>query len=99
MSEFIEKTHQTYEDTEELDDVCVRHRVQSSDQCVEDSNQGRKHHWDADVDVHNHAQCCSCAEDTFTQHWGIYEALGVLYVVYVHTQRWQNSSWPEDLSQ
>lgn len=40
MYMFVEKTHQTYENAEELDDICVRHRVQSPNQCVEDGNQG-----------------------------------------------------------
>lgn len=34
------ETHQAHEDTEELDHICVCHRVESSNKCVEDGNQG-----------------------------------------------------------
>lgn len=110
MYMFVEKTHQTYENAEELDDICVRHRVQSPNQCVEDGNQGWNHHWHVDVDVYDHAQCCTCAEDSEgfilcldSTDLLIYNtclrSLTCVKCSVFHTQGWQNGGWPEDLSQ
>ena len=46
-----ERTDQSEEDEEELDDVSVGHGVQSAEERVEDGDQGRHYDADGNVDI------------------------------------------------
>lgn len=53
-------TYQAYENTEQLDHICVGDRVKSSDKSVEDGYQCWDHHWHVDIYVHDHAESGTC---------------------------------------
>lgn len=54
---WIKFTHQAHKDAEQLDHICVRNGIKSSDESVKDGYQCGDHHRHVDVDVHNHAEC------------------------------------------
>ena len=56
----VEITHQSNEDEEDLDDVCVGDRYESSEERVEDGDDGRHDDGDLDVELEDHLQSRAC---------------------------------------
>lgn len=61
--------YQSYKNAEELDNIRVGHRVESSNQRVENGNKSRNDHRDIDVDVNDHTQCGPCDINKYIFHY------------------------------